>query len=328
MTSRPRNPAFRRAPCGLRLPAMTRSSCVLRHVAAAGRHDGVHPARQLAAEFLDVLRPIIVVRPVILGGIAGGGRLALAQKAAQFAQRPRQRRERSGGPVPIRAAVWRRPRASRRSPRWREARARPRFAGAARSSRRRPRSAQRHLRLQRPLVLRPLHLDPPPCGEGRRRAKARRLGGVGLLAKPPPPLEHVRGRRRRHDRKRRRIDPRCGQRRRTFARDRLAPPRPAPAPHTVAQRAGRDAVLGADILDRPLGVLVVVADLRPGDACQSWRYGGALGGCVRSDRGPSRSSPRKQGPRAKIGCPRSRAKNAGSAAGPAADQSCGRMRLF
>ena len=59
---------------------------------------------------------------------------------------------------------------------------------------------------------------------------------------------------------------RSAARRRAFARDRRAPPRPAPAPHAVAQRAGRDAVLGADVLDRPLGVLVVVADLRPGFA--------------------------------------------------------------
>jgi hypothetical protein len=43
-----------------------------------------------------------------------------------------------------------------------------------------------------------------------------------------------------------------------------------PAPHAVAQRAGADAVLGADVLDRSGGVLVGVADMRPGFAGRFW----------------------------------------------------------
>ena len=34
--------------------------------------------------------------------------------------------------------------------------------------------------------------------------------------------------------------------------------------HPVAQRAGGDAVRGADVLDRPAGVLIGVTDFRPG----------------------------------------------------------------
>ena len=55
-----------------------------------------------------------------------------------------------------------------------------------------------------------------------------------------------------------------------------APPPPVPAPHAVAQRAGRNAVLGADVRDRPVGVLVVVADLRPGFGREGWCMVGAF----------------------------------------------------
>ena len=68
--------------------------------------------------------------------------------------------------------------------------------------------------------------------------------------------------------------PNCGSRRgwRALARDRRTPPRPFPAPDAVAQRAGADAVLGADRIDRPIGVFVVVADSRPRAARRVWHH--------------------------------------------------------
>jgi hypothetical protein len=75
---------------------------------------------------------------------------------------------------------------------------------------------------------------------------------------------------------------------RAFSRNRRAPPRPAPAPHPVAQRAGRDAVLGADVADRLVGVLIGVANLRPGFGRQVWCHGGPL---LRSITGPTPFDP-------------------------------------
>jgi hypothetical protein len=43
--------------------------------------------------------------------------------------------------------------------------------------------------------------------------------------------------------------------------------------NAVAQRAGRDAMLRADVLDRPVGMLVVVTDLRPRLARWFWHHG-------------------------------------------------------
>jgi hypothetical protein len=115
----------------------------------------------------------------------------------------------------------------------------------------------------------------------------------------PTPLLRGRGRRRlRHDHRRagwRGLLLHDQIRRRPFARDGRAPPPPVPAPHAVAQRAGRNAVLGADVLDRPVGVLVVVADLRPGVGGEG-RHGRSLA-CRRMRCPILRSSPRKRGPR-------------------------------
>ena len=133
--------------------------------------------------------------------------------------------------------------------------------------------------------LRPLHgvrhaarspsLPPRSRGEGRFRLGREPKSGGGLdLARvgtstPPTPLAG--------------LGDALGARRRTRAppapavplRDRRAPRRPVPAPPAVAQRCVADAALGADVGDRPLGVLVFVADLRPGFGAE-FGHGGSL----------------------------------------------------
>ena len=83
------------------------------------------------------------------------------------------------------------------------------------------------------------------------------------------------------------------RRRRSLARDRRAPRRPAPAPPAVAQRGRADAALGADVGDRPVGVLVFVADLRPGFGAEF----GHDGSLSLRDCPDLRSSPRKSAKR-------------------------------
>ena len=200
--------------------------------AAALRGDkSVNFSRKCETEFVDVGRAVI-----------GRGLLVLALQGVEFAQGARQRGERARravalsrcGPAPILATI----------------------ASMAAST-----------------------LATAPCSRSAVGVSGSRLssppgGGVAspaCIGARGGPCDAGRSKRRRsfdlrygsgwpNERRRRSLDLRRGQARRPFRRDRRSPRRPAPGDPAIADRAGADAPIESNLIDRLVGVLELVSN--------------------------------------------------------------------